>query len=645
MGTTVPGMTEIGTDWRVVDGVATAWFDAPSLLEGAALARRIVELSAEIVVDLRATGVRVRLDSDEHAEAVSAAARDLGLAANPAVLQHLSVVFESSNPTVVRRFWQRVLDYAPGEDGGLADPLRRDPSIRIRQSTEPRPLRNRIHPDVLRPARRSSRRIARHPTVRVCHTDPDGNEVDLVRRRGARRQDRTADWQAVFSAMACYRTTSPTQQRDLATAAAALADDTDFPLLVDLRPGLVIIDSGKDQWEDDVHGLELDFADLAGNLQTAARELGATADPGLPRFTQLFLDAADVAAVRAFWVAALGYTHDRRAGVIDIHDPRRLNPVLVFQELDASETERRRQRNRIHFELARRTRTHAPRHDRLAGGRLLDESDAGGSPPRRQRNGDCQWGMSSHSVSPTLGGVFTGIAPSPETRPRPRRWTDTVGGRLRRRCDSTGREQCVGTGSRGFAGRSPHDFHAQPRRVGAGTDRVEQPAGLPFGRSSPLAAGHGHADAGHDRRGHRRQDDRSCGHGDDRNSRDSSNCNGRATATRKSAIGRSVDRDANRRRPVAGVADGGIDSLEVPSLPSPVAQDGPHGDATIPERCPSAVPERSTSREGDGRRPTTRRPWQRGAAGAPITPSAWTCDGPTIRSAARRGSGPSRSID
>lgn len=116
----------------------------------------------------------------------------------------------------------------------------------------------------------------------------------------------------------------------------------------------MIIDSGKDQWEADAHGLELDFADLAASLQTPARELGATADPGLPRFAQLFLDAADVVAVRAFWIAALGYTYDRRAGVTDIHDPRRLNPVLVFQELDALDTERRRQRNRIHFELADR---------------------------------------------------------------------------------------------------------------------------------------------------------------------------------------------------------------------------------------------------------------------------------------------------
>ena len=379
MGSTVPGMAEIGADWRVVDGVATAWFDAPSLIEGAALAGRIVELPAEIVVDLRATGVRVRLNSDEHAEAVSAAARDLGLAANPAALQHLSVVFESANPSGVRRFWQRALDYAPGEDGGLADPLRRDPAIRIRQSTEPRPLRNRIHLDVVRPAaavEQAGLGEASGP-FGVCHADPDGNEVDLVPGATLGESIGTADWQAVFSAMACYRITSPAQQRDLAAAAAALADAAGFPLLVDLRPGLVIIDSGKDQWEDDAHGLELDFTALAADLQAAARELGATADPGLPRFAQLFLDAADVAAIRAFWMAALGYVPDRRAGASDILDPRRLNPVLVFQELDASETERRRQRNRIHVELAVppdlvQTRLAATV---AAGGRILDESE------------------------------------------------------------------------------------------------------------------------------------------------------------------------------------------------------------------------------------------------------------------------------
>jgi len=294
-------------------------------------------------------------------------------------LQHLSVVFESAKPSGVRRFWQRVFDYVPGPDGGLADPLRRDPAIRIRQLSEPRPLRNRIHLDVVRPAAvvEQARLGQASGPFGVCHSDPDGNEVDLVPGAALAERIGTADWQAVFSAMACYRVTSPRQQRDLAAAAAALADDTGFPLLVDLRPGLVIIDSGKDQWEGDAHGLELDFTDLAADLQSAARELGATADPGLPRFTQLFFDAADVAAVGAFWVAALGYANDRRAGVSDIYDPRRLNPVLVFQELDPTETQRRRQRNRIHFELAvpsdfaqtRLAMTVA------AGGRLLDESE------------------------------------------------------------------------------------------------------------------------------------------------------------------------------------------------------------------------------------------------------------------------------
>ncbi len=379
MDAMLPGMTAIGPDWRVVDGVATAWFDAPSLIEGAAVAGRIVELSSEIVVDLRPTGMRVRLDSHEHADEVSAVARGLGLAANPAVLSQLSVVLESADPTEVRRFWQRVLDYEPGEDGGLVDPLRRDAAIRIRESTELRPLRNRIHFDVVRPAAAVEQVSLGEGSgpYGVCHTDPDGNEVDLVPGEVLGERIGTADWQAVFSAMVCYRTTSPTQQRDLAAEAAALADDTGLPLLVDLRPGLVIIDSGKDQWEDGAHGLELDYTDLAGDLQTVARELGATADPGSARFVQLFVDAADVASVRAFWVAALGYIHDQRAGVTDIFDPRRLNPVLVFQELDASETDRCRQRNRIHFELAvppdvaqtRLATTVA------AGGQLLAESE------------------------------------------------------------------------------------------------------------------------------------------------------------------------------------------------------------------------------------------------------------------------------
>src|SRR5207237_9913224 len=140
------------------------------------------------------------------------------LAANPAVRQDLSVVFESADPSGVGRFWQRAFDYAPGVDGGLADPLRRDPAIRIRQSSESRPLRNRIHLDVVRPAaavEQAGLGDAFGP-YGVCHTDPDGNEVDVVPGDPLGEGLETADWHAVFSGMACYRTSSTTQQHDLA---------------------------------------------------------------------------------------------------------------------------------------------------------------------------------------------------------------------------------------------------------------------------------------------------------------------------------------------------------------------------------------------------------------------------------------------
>lgn len=353
-GTTGAGTTGTGAAWRVVDGVATAWFDAPSLTEGAALAGRVAALADDVRVDVRATGVRVRLGSDEHAPTVSAAARELALTPDPRALQHVSVGIDSPDPGAVTPFWLRALDYVAAGDGSLADPLGRDPELRVRASADPRPLRNRLHLDVVRPAgavEHAGLGDAYGP-FGVCHADADGNEVDLVPGSPLDESGRTADWQAVFGAMACYRVTSPAQQTEVAAAAAELAGAVGFPLLVDLRPGLVVLDTGKDRWDADAHGLDLEFTGLAQRIQTAARELGAAADPALPRFVQLYFDAADVAAVRAFWAGALGYEHDRRTELTDIVDPRRLNPVLAFQEIDTADTDRRRQRNRLHVELA-----------------------------------------------------------------------------------------------------------------------------------------------------------------------------------------------------------------------------------------------------------------------------------------------------
>lgn len=353
------------------------WFATSSLGEAARFAARVTEVAPECGVDIRPSGVLVRPGSDGESPAIAAAAAQAGLSADPAAWQDLSVVVDSADRGRILPFWHGVLGYHP-EGASLSDPLRRDPGLRFEHSAEPRPLRQRIHLDVVRPGAAVAQigLGAGFGPYGVCHADADGNEVDLVPGDPLGEGDATGDWFTVFGAVACYRTESSAQQAELVAGAAAVADRAGFPLQIDVRPGLVVFDTGKDRWEADVHGLDVDFADVAAEIQAGARRAGAIPDPSLPRFVQMFLDAADVPTVRGFWTEALGYVADDRPGVTDIFDPRGLGPVLLFQELDATDDARRRQRNRIHLELtvpagevAGRVRTAVS-----AGGRVIGEA-------------------------------------------------------------------------------------------------------------------------------------------------------------------------------------------------------------------------------------------------------------------------------
>ncbi|TCC10318.1 VOC family protein [Kribbella soli] len=336
--------------------MTTAWYDAPSHAAGAALAERLAQHGMPDA-DVRSTGVRVRAADNA---LVAAAAQELGLTANPAGVQTLDVVIEASDPAAVQPFWDAVLG---------SDPLRRDPTFTVRRLAEPRPLRNRIHVDVVRPSAAVTE--AREVTGRepsgafgVMLPDDEGNEVDLV---PGDPLPGTTDWLALFAAMTFYPTSAPAQ---LATTVAELADAAGIPLMIDVRAEGVVIDSGKDQWED-TDGADPKFIALATQVEAAAKELGLRADPTRLRFVQFGIDALDVAAVRAFWAALLGYAEDDRPFLSDIYDPRRLNPVLFFQQLE----EPRRQRNRIHFELAvpEDSVAHRVQAALSAGGRLLSE--------------------------------------------------------------------------------------------------------------------------------------------------------------------------------------------------------------------------------------------------------------------------------
>lgn len=359
-------------DWRVLGSGASAWYAAPSHSEAARLVRAVAELGPEVDVDLdvRGTGARVRLPLTPEegafrqahvaaARGVAEAAAGLGLAAEPSAVQDVQLAFDVQDQAAVSRFWETVLGYAPVGDEDLMDPGRRHPPIWFQGMDASRPLRNRLHLDAVttQPVAAETLRtlqggvagaVAEHGYYATV-ADPEGNEADVLPLpEGSGRWEgaQTDDWRLPFAAMACYRTSAPGQAADLAEAVAALADEAGLPVGIDVRPGLVTIDTGKDRWE-----MDEGYQPLAVRVQQAARGLGLSADVDRPRFVQVGIDAVDIPAVRAFWRVALGYEDDPRDFLTDILDPRQLNPVLFFQEMEADDEARRAQRNRIHLDV------------------------------------------------------------------------------------------------------------------------------------------------------------------------------------------------------------------------------------------------------------------------------------------------------
>lgn len=394
---------EVGRDWRALGVGACAWFAADSHTAGAELVHRLLAAAAGTdvavpFVEVRAGGVRVRLAPEAGsftagearlAREISTAAAELGLTTDPSVLQDVQLTFDAMDQRAVMGFWEVALGYDRVGDDDLVDPLRRHPPIWFQDQDAPRPLRNRLHLDSVAPQEEVARAVSelgragaavRDNGYYATVSDVEGNEVDLLPQvAGADRWEAAdgmdpadlADWRLVFSGVACYRVDSPARAADLTSAVAALADEAGLPLGIDLRPGVVVLDTGKDRWEADPG-----YAHLAERAQAVARRLGLVADPSLARFVQVGIDAVDIAAVREFWRAALGYQEDPREGVTDIVDPLRLNTVLFFQDLEAGDTERRAQRNRIHVDLFVADDQAQARVDAAlaAGGTLVRES-------------------------------------------------------------------------------------------------------------------------------------------------------------------------------------------------------------------------------------------------------------------------------
>ncbi|WP_150306578.1 VOC family protein [Planctomonas psychrotolerans] len=160
-------------DWRVTATGPQAVFVAPSLVDAAAIVPAVVDAAARFGVlpdiDVRPEAVVVRIPdrtfqgipaaAPEFAAAVSAAARELRLTADPSRVQSIGIYVAQHSEADVRPFFAAALGYEDLGDTDAVDPLRCGPQLAFNPITGDAPARGRTHFDVFVPDDQARARV------------------------------------------------------------------------------------------------------------------------------------------------------------------------------------------------------------------------------------------------------------------------------------------------------------------------------------------------------------------------------------------------------------------------------------------------------------------------------------------------------
>jgi 4a-hydroxytetrahydrobiopterin dehydratase len=177
------------------------------------------------------------------------------------------------------------------------------------------------------------------------------------------------------------QTTVPVKSLDEAVRLSSrlvevIGDEADAHLRIDVRPDLVSLTLQTAA----VANVTRRDVQLAHAITEVLPEFGLqnspTAGPRPNQVLELAIDTMDMAVIRPFWLAVLGYGDEPSyAGEPNsVVDPRGQGPSIWFQQLD----EPRTQRNRIHFDVTVAHDEAAPRIEAAieAGGMLLSDAEA-----------------------------------------------------------------------------------------------------------------------------------------------------------------------------------------------------------------------------------------------------------------------------
>ncbi|MFD4960275.1 VOC family protein [Microbacterium sp. NPDC058389] len=161
------------SDWRVTATGPQAVFTAGSLTEAAALVAPTVAAAARCGIhpdiDVRPEGVIVRVPyrddegipsaAAEFAAAVSRAASELRLAADPSRIQSIGIYVAQHSQADVRPFFTAALGYDDFGDTDAVDPLRSGPQLAFNPISGDSAARGRTHFDVFVPADQAKARV------------------------------------------------------------------------------------------------------------------------------------------------------------------------------------------------------------------------------------------------------------------------------------------------------------------------------------------------------------------------------------------------------------------------------------------------------------------------------------------------------
>lgn len=126
--------------------------------------------------------------------------------------------------------------------------------------------------------------------------------------------DGVADWRMLANEVgAFFRTGSFAIGLAFVDAIGTLADSANHHPDVDLRYSSVTVRLTTHE----VNGLSQRDVDLARQISMAARTLGLSPDPSALQDVQISIDALDVAAIRPFWRAVLGFGDVGGEGLLD----------------------------------------------------------------------------------------------------------------------------------------------------------------------------------------------------------------------------------------------------------------------------------------------------------------------------------------